>query len=825
MATNFALSLSFDGIRLLQRVENGWHLVGETKIDVPDLTGALATLRATALTLDPSGLRTKLLIPNEQIKYMKLETAQTSLDHVIAALDGATPYAVDELVIDFDRRGGRTYIAAVARETLAEAEAFAKEHHFNPASFAAIAEPLTFSAEVFFGPTTIAAKAGGAPIVRETVPFVVTGVVKLPEPEPLEDDETPVLFTSRVRMATPESVTEPAVDAPNRSDETPTPTLAVPTGIASGPAVVIPKLDGTTNDAPPVTTKLREPTISTVIHRTSLATVAVPVIDTPKAVPDADDMASIGGFSSRRAAPAADLRLQEPAPAKARRAEKNAAAIASKQGQAPRNKPRFLGLILTAILLIAMALVALWASTLSEEDLASWFGINPNGVVDVAQVAPPEPDPTVTDVIAVTPEASVAAVPTATPSAEETTQAALPQVRVTNSPQILSPAEADRIYAATGVWQRAPRFPLLPRGEAFDAMVVTLSDEPTGLAAVTLPDMSQANTDFALLPPVNPPAPGTAFALDAQGLVIATPEGAVTPQGAIVFAGKPQIVPPSRPAQAAAAAVPEATPAPNGVNLIAGRPSKVPPLRPQDAALPEPAPEAVIALGGVALEGIRPAVRPESLPPLDEVATIVADPALAGFRPKPRPADLAPDAAAVEQTAPEPEAPAAPDITAVVAAIAEAAPTSPFVNRTALAVQSSRRPDPRPNNFSRVVARATDLANRQAASAAAAAPTASDASAPTTNVSNSAAAPSGSIPTSVASAATLESAIKLRDINLIGVYGQPNNRRALVRLGNGRYVKVEIGSSLDGGRVSAIGDNALNYVKRGKTYALQLPAG
>ena len=65
----------------------------------------------------------------------------------------------------------------------------------------------------------------------------------------------------------------------------------------------------------------------------------------------------------------------------------------------------------------------------------------------------------------------------------------------------------------------------------------------------------------------------------------------------------------------------------------------------------------------------------------------------------------------------------------------------------------------------------------------------------------------------------------MRDVNLIGVYGRPNDRRALVRLGNGRYVKVKIGSDLDGGNVTAIGDNALSYVKRGETIALQLPSG
>ena len=209
--------------------------------------------------------------------------------------------------------------------------------------------------------------------------------------------------------------------------------------------------------------------------------------------------------------------------------------------------------------------------------------------------------------------------------------------------------------------------------------------------------------------------------------------------------------------------------------------------------------------------------RPDGLAPVDTVIASAADPAHAGKRPKPRPEGLAPALAAE----PEPELPQAADITAVVAAIALAAPTSPYVAPTARAVAASRRPDPRPRNFARVVARATDLANQQAARAA---PTAT-ANAPSTSVSNAVARSSGSVPGGVAQAATIEGAIKLRNVNLIGVYGRPNDRRALIRLGNGRYVKVEIGSSLDGGRVTAIGDNALNYVKRGKTYALQLPTG
>jgi hypothetical protein len=86
-----------------------------------------------------------------------------------------------------------------------------------------------------------------------------------------------------------------------------------------------------------------------------------------------------------------------------------------------------------------------------------------------------------------------------------------------------------------------------------------------------------------------------------------------------------------------------------------------------------------------------------------------------------------------------------------------------------------------------------------------------------------AAAPSIPSNTSVARAATEDNVLNLRRINLIGVTGTSADRRALVRLGNGRFVKVEVGSALDGGQVTAIGDTALNFVKRGKTYALVLP--
>ena len=81
------------------------------------------------------------------------------------------------------------------------------------------------------------------------------------------------------------------------------------------------------------------------------------------------------------------------------------------------------------------------------------------------------------------------------------------------------------------------------------------------------------------------------------------------------------------------------------------------------------------------------------------------------------------------------------------------------------------------------------------------------------------------IPTraSVANQATVTNAINLRRISLIGVYGTSAQRRALLRLPSGRYVKVEIGDRVDGGRVAAIGAQELRYVKGGRNITLRMP--
>ncbi|MDO7707673.1 MAG: translation initiation factor 2, partial [Paracoccaceae bacterium] len=73
--------------------------------------------------------------------------------------------------------------------------------------------------------------------------------------------------------------------------------------------------------------------------------------------------------------------------------------------------------------------------------------------------------------------------------------------------------------------------------------------------------------------------------------------------------------------------------------------------------------------------------------------------------------------------------------------------------------------------------------------------------------------------------ATEKNMIDLSRITLIGLYGTSSNRYALVRQANGRFVKVSVGDSLDGGSVAAITENELRYQKGGQIVALKMPKG
>ena len=817
MKPNFALSLSFDGIRLLHRAAGGWRVVGDVALDSPDMAGELAVLRKTASALDPSGVRTKLLLPNEQIKYLSIETPGLSdedrLAAAKAALDGATPYEVADLAFDICPDGDKTHIAAVAKETLAEAEDFGVEHRFHPVSFAAVPGDHPFLGEPFFGITAGAAALiePGEAVEPDGIAVVVIGHAVAPEkPAPAEmkasppEAEQPAPQDASPADAVPQAaeikeVSAPEVSAP--APQAPVPAPAQDPAPAQAPAVGFasrrstetsptPQLGGVNREGLAAASGAQAFPDALPPAASQTGTVTAPNIaigpDSRSLTADTVEAPVKQGLLSRwgrkktaqpepRVIPAA---VPAPPTEDPVDAEQQRMTIFGARDTQVRGKPRFLGLILTAALLLFLAGVAAWASVFLDDGikLSRLFGdrapvtAEAEAMADqqdlqevVDQTAPPEPDP----------EILTAALD---PGLTEEDSAVLDALRAPIEPQApreLTEEELEAAYAVTGIWPRAPQVLADPAGlvDLDDLYLTSIDPVSTSTDAVALPEVGGFGTDISFAALSSPAAAGTKFALDARGMVIPTALGALSPDGFTVFLGTPPLVPPATPTRFTTV--------------------------PQDTDVRS------------ALAALRPQPRPTDLIENSERAQLdgLTLTELASFRPALRPQSLQEQAQAA--TAPPPVA------TDGAVALALAGPSA-FENQTKLAVQTSVRPDPRPRNFARIVDRAQKQPQPEArqdevrvAAAAAVAPRTVQPSIPSK--------------TSVATQATVKNALNLRDLNLIGVYGKPSDRRALVRLGNGRYQKVVVGDRIDGGRVSAIGDNELRYTKRGRDLVLKMP--
>ncbi|EAQ23965.1 hypothetical protein [Roseovarius sp. 217] len=831
MKPNFALSLSFEGIGLLHRAGSaGWHLVGEVALDAEDLPGELASLRAKATLLDPSGLASKLIIPDEQIKYLDLPAASApdgNYDLAAAeALEGATPYHIDDLVYDWSVENGRLYIAAIASETLDEAEAFAVEHRFNPVSFVARPQSDRFAGEPFFG---AAAQARG--VDRDEAPVRIIGSARLPDVTPpaetapvvvpspaaaqaskieaarLPDEakapgETPKTALPPAPPKAPEEAAAKAASAPAapavKSADSPALSFSSIRAERAAPVEGAPKLDGAARLTPlsdrAPTPELPRPGAAPLL--TGGADPTLTDMAAASLAPKAAKEAGLSGLLARR-----DKASIEPAPGSSSGPTPDDEAqrmtiFGARSQPVTRGKPRFLGLILTAVLLLFLVGVAAWSTIFSQDGVSGLFGRSEPEIAvtpaydlepDVETESDPDPSsPTDSDVVLTPPPAQDA--PVQDTGADPTVAAPEVVAAAPETPQELTPEQALTRYAATGIWQLAPDAPAQAETTDVGEFYLTSIDEAVNFQdAVALPSAPDVEADQRPETPASPAPPGTEFTLDARGFVQATPEGALTPDGVTVRAGPPPVRPPETPTR----------------------------------ALPVPGLEqsAESAAEAARLGGIRPRTRPENLIEQQERGALsgLTRSELAALRPRNRPQSVIEAAAAAAAPPPAPEVqPATVSSASLAAALIEA-------NRGAVAgteslpqaVGVSIKPKLRPQDLERAArapaqGQATPGEDEepevQTAAAARVAP----------NIPTSA---------SVARSATETNAINLRNVNLIGVYGSPQSRRALVRLSNGRYQKVQVGDRLDGGQVSAIGDTELRYNKRGRDVVLRMPKG
>lgn len=905
MKPGFALSLSFEGISLLHRAAGGWRRVGEVALDVPDLGAALSDLREKALLIEPGGISCKLIIPNDQIRYLTLETGRAEGEArralVREALDGATPYAVEDLAHDISVEGHTTHVAAVARETLDEAEAFAVEHRFNPVSFVAVPGDQPFLGEPFFGTAGSAGKTGIEP---DGVAVVITGPAVIPEPEapppvatggtPSGENaaEAPAADPSAPTDASTQEPSKPDADQPARPEESTDPAPTADPAPITGPAPPAvgfssrrgkegegpaPALAGASRDDSPAAQKAA-PALSRP-DRADPAPVPGPdrgVAPAPAAVPPPAPTRSLSatpgpGASARAPSAAAATALlgalrsratgllrRSPAKAKAeplpvgKPAAKQSFTAATpapeptpdeaerltvfgaRAAQQSRGKPRHLGLILTIVLLLFLAAVAAWAALFTPEPLARLFAPAepPARAADPQPETEPAPAGSDTAQDAADPDspgietgpapAQPPMISAVSPPAPSDLAAALPPETATTgtedapahlqAPQ--SPALTETDSAVLEALRAdptatAPGSPVTePPGDAardLAALDPELEPEPepevrTGLA---VPSLADTETFYATtgIWPTAPETPETPAIIGIDDLYVASIDRTDLSQDAVALPPAQDYVTDvslsgvTSPAAAGTAfnldtrglvtPTPEGAVTPDGITVYLGRPPVVPPPTP---ARLTPADDAAVEAAALRerLAAFRPRPRPTDLIEQTERAQLGgrSRAELGGLRPRARPPS------------------AQDDVTAPGSG--EATPQ---------AVATARIPRARPSDFQSVVRNSDRASIGVSANLAAASPVAATV------------APKIPSSASVARQATLKNEINLRQINLIGVYGTASDRRALVRLSSGRYKKVKVGDSIDGGRVVAIGENQLRYQKGGRDHTLKMPRG
>jgi len=857
MKPDFALSLSADGIELLQRLKGGWYLLETINPSDPDLAGHMAQMQALATSLSPSGLRTKLIIPNDQIKYITAPINATNenqrLEQVQAALEGATPYTLDELSYDWNMHGTNAQIAAVAHETLAEAEAFATDFNFAPVCFVGAPDTSVFGREPFFGMTQAAASIlpAGETAERDLKPIVVIG----PVPSPLADDtvaqeqidlavdkaapnitsasvpereDTPTVAFSSRRDTSADLPTEPSLATgkpleqeperritfaanPDIEAETAPKTGAVvpPLSPATSPNATAPKPLGTPNHslpdaAPAAPTAFAEPTGTAPIAPpvTGVSPAAQGASPQSNFVPQREDAlpstyesapatngpaqtapqahkgpglgAKLGGFASgilatRKAKKEAKQQTQAVV-------ENEAEKFTVFGARKPKNvggKPKFLGLILTGVLLLFLALIALMSANWDSPTVSWLFGRDAD--TRVAGTAEPVEIPDAVTIQAAATDIGLA-------PAEETQP-------ILSQPQSPTVQDVQTLQAQSGIWTQVPNKPELAEtgSDASNGLYLASIDPVVGVAdAVALPSPRRLLPDSAFDAQKSPLGADIRFQLNALGLVVATADGALSPEGFRVFSGRPSSIPPQRPAEIEVALVQPTDPRVIGVRPKT-RPSGIFEKRQRDL------------LGGYTraeLAALRPSSRPKGLTLPSQKAAEAAAKAQAEAEAKAKQAALEEAAKTQDEK---------------IASAAIAQPPKPDLSGgTSRAVSSSPVPKTRPKNFARTAARIFERAEKSNETKVVA-------------VAPRTVKPSGSINGTVARNATMTNALNMRKVNLIGVYGKTSSRQAMVRLKNGRYVKVKAGDRLDGGRVAAIGESQLRYVKNGRNITLKMP--
>lgn len=748
MSYRWGFDLDMAAVRLMRREAGHWREVAIEKIDSQDIE---QRLEALAAQID-EGAPVDVFLPKEQILYTDLtvtseDAAKGEIERAVVEM---TPYALEDVAIDWEMTGPTTArIAAIARETLDEAFAFAESRGRVVSGYSSLADPADFPRMPDFG---------GMGFVTD------------------EDFGPPVPFTS----SRPPSKPRPQVDADAGK---------------SGPVV---QVDDTT---------------------------PVMQIETQETPPPLDPGAPI---NPELAAPRVSTDIA------ASTISDKVGATLSPQAIKPARAPRSAGVSTMMIFAVAFLLTVgiaflVWSVLpLSPGRDAPTVTAPVNGALedDTPEVetatAPQEES-----------EPEIAAVPEAEPTPEpEPTLPDLPvPVFLADAPEI--PVPADPAARPTGPSALAAL--AMPRAAPGLMSAAAMEDALPGVArSAPLPPSPEALANLITQAPQQGPDPREVLEETTNTIYIASIENSALAFDAIAL--------------------------PNATGF---RSEPLPKMSEAPAPFAEFDPLAQ-AIERAVIASIEPdapnedtAVLPEPKAPIATDETDVDEqdvPADIAEEQSDTPVTLRPTAlaAAIPERAPRARPngfieeierdrfggrtrdelgairPGSRPESEKMEALREAAAKPP----SALAVATAPPPRLRPRDFDAIVAqtRIQREAARVTESIALNAPDTSSAveAALESEVETSPRdTPRLAIPSnaSVARQATIENAIRLNRINLVGVYGAPSSRRALVRLSSGRYIKLKVGDRIDGGTVARITDNELLYNKGRRTLSLSLPKG
>lgn len=681
----------------MHHADGAWSRVHNIDLDPDTLERDMADLRNHVQSLSHEQAAVNLVLPQDQIKFLvldhDLDQADDQITKVIAhELEQNTPYLISELRYDYKILDNKVHVAAVALETLQEVEEFVTTHGFDVIGSRAAEQMGGFENGAYFGRASDHAGRSVRPAIADIPNTTIT-------PSPTQS---------------------PAVPPAAEQTTAPAPQPA--------PAPVAGSVTDTAKKTAPASANL----------------VAAPMPTKPTPVINAAAAPSVPSKSEA----AATIVAQKLAAISVERAAKTPP---SARATPAKEKQTYIALAvgLAVILLLGLGWWMAGPADTPDTDTAQTetiptdaTQIDANQPERIEQISLSDPAATPdTDLGATADPAVPSDVTGDTLGVQTPPQTPAGTTEQTNT-VTYSDQDVQRIYAATGIWVRGPdsepaKWPE-PLGDIYIASidrVIELQD------AVALPSPQSYQTDTGIRTPAVPAPAGTIFELNALGLIKATAQGALAPEGYTVFLGRPSVTPPENPQ------------------------ADIEPVL-NDA-------RSLLTTNGTPLIDLRPRPRP-ALSVLEAPAQQQTD-ALALLRPKTRPDTISALSDAMATPAPD------TGLTAV--------PT----------------PKIRPNALQTTVLSPEEAEGDEAAVTSAAPRLPSNAK--------------------VAEEATIQNALKLNDLNLIGVYGSGSSKRALVRFANGKRQMVSVGDRLDGGKVAAIGDTELRYIKGGRNVVLKLPRG